>query len=339
MPNVDQLWGEASALPVRILLYGDGLEVQDDDGRWSTIVLPLSQNDSLQQIIPSPTFAGDQILYLLGRFSLWRSLDGGATWQRWSDERLEGRTYNNELKTVAAAPLGGGNHELWIGTGAGELWALQPGEMAFAPVVASTPTPYPTSALPTPTPTPSLSAVPSATSTALATASNTPPAPASEPSTGEPPPGLYRPTGPVASLWEASPALQQALGWAKTQEAAPLAAARQEFVRGTMIWRGDIGTIYVIGRDGRWEAYADTFAEGEPELDPSLVPPTGLYQPIRGFGKLWRSNQEVRERMGWALSKEQGYNGFVQEFERGLLLSGGDRTFALIGQASGEVAN
>ncbi|HXF64940.1 MAG TPA: hypothetical protein VNK95_25155, partial [Caldilineaceae bacterium] len=130
----------------------------------------------------------------------------------------------------------------------------------------------------------------------------------------------------------ADPALQRALGWAKTEEALPIALARQAFVRGEMIWRGDTRMIYVIGRDGRWQVHPDTFVEGEPEQDPAITPPDGLFQPIRGFGKLWRSDPKVRERTGWALAKEQGYGGFVQEFERGLLISGGDRTLALIAQ-------
>jgi hypothetical protein len=37
------------------------------------------------------------------------------------------------------------------------------------------------------------------------------------------------------------------------------------------------------------------------------VPPPGLYQPIRGFGKLWRTHPEVRDRLGWATAPEQGF--------------------------------
>lgn len=48
--------------------------------------------------------------------------------------------------------------------------------------------------------------------------------------------------------------------------------------------------------------------DGEQESDPSIVPPAGLYQPIRGFGKLWRTNPHVRDGLGWAIAPEQGFH-------------------------------
>jgi hypothetical protein len=32
-----------------------------------------------------------------------------------------------------------------------------------------------------------------------------------------------------------------------------------------------------------------------------------MYQPERGFGKLWRTNQEVRDALGWGVTPEFGY--------------------------------
>ena len=58
---------------------------------------------------------------------------------------------------------------------------------------------------------------------------------------------------------------------------------------------------------GKWGIYEDTFEEGEVSLDPNIVPPEGFLQPIRGFGKLWRNNPEIREDVGWALEREFGY--------------------------------
>jgi hypothetical protein len=55
---------------------------------------------------------------------------------------------------------------------------------------------------------------------------------------------------------------------------------------------------------GDWFCFNDTFVEGEAEIDPSLIPPEGMYQPRRGFGKLWRNNPEVKDRLGWALTPE-----------------------------------
>ena len=33
-----------------------------------------------------------------------------------------------------------------------------------------------------------------------------------------------------------------------------------------------------------------------------------MLQPIRGFGKLWRTTTSVRDGLGWATAAEQGFN-------------------------------
>jgi hypothetical protein len=58
--------------------------------------------------------------------------------------------------------------------------------------------------------------------------------------------------------------------------------------------------------------FEDTWTDAEPESDPSIASPEGLVQPVRGFGKLWRSNSEVRDRLGWALDSEVGFDGAYQ---------------------------
>ena len=101
-------------------------------------------------------------------------------------------------------------------------------------------------------------------------------------------------------------------------------AAEQPFEHGRMIWleriEGYFGTgraleqvIWVLYEDGQLEKYDDTWAPDELESDPALVPPAGLYQPVRGFGKLWRDNESVRERLGWALAPEQGFESAWQK--------------------------
>lgn len=84
-----------------------------------------------------------------------------------------------------------------------------------------------------------------------------------------------------------------------------------------MIWLQEVRTessvyqkiILVFYDDGRFEKHADTFVEGEPESDPTIVPPAGLYQPIRGFGKLWWTNASVRDRLGWATGPRRKTGG------------------------------
>jgi hypothetical protein len=46
--------------------------------------------------------------------------------------------------------------------------------------------------------------------------------------------------------------------------------------------------------------------------DPDIDPPPRLYQPVRGFGLLWREEPGVRERLGWAVDREEGYQTALQ---------------------------
>ncbi len=97
------------------------------------------------------------------------------------------------------------------------------------------------------------------------------------------------------------------------------AGAQQPFEHGTMLWVGAEDRIYVLYADGgvgAWNAFTDEWDEGEPPDDPTLVPPPGLYQPVRGFGLVWREQQNVRERLGWATAPEQGYGTAVQRTAR-----------------------
>lgn len=87
--------------------------------------------------------------------------------------------------------------------------------------------------------------------------------------------------------------------------------AEQLFERGRMFWLQPTGQIWVLvvtsEGHGTWTVYEDNFVEGEPESDPSIVPPEGRLQPERGFGKLWREVAAVRDGLGWAVTPEFGY--------------------------------
>ncbi len=83
-------------------------------------------------------------------------------------------------------------------------------------------------------------------------------------------------------------------------------AAFEAFENGVMLWRGDTGEIIVLYNDTHLvEHYRDTW-QGE-EVRVPETPPDGLYQPVRGFGRLWVDNPQVRARIGWATTLEQGY--------------------------------
>ncbi len=76
--------------------------------------------------------------------------------------------------------------------------------------------------------------------------------------------------------------------------------------------------IYVFFEDGTFQQFDDTWREGDPASG-GLAPPQGLFEPIRGFGRVWRegTGARVRERLGWATRPEKGGNGAYQRFERG----------------------
>jgi hypothetical protein len=74
-----------------------------------------------------------------------------------------------------------------------------------------------------------------------------------------------------------------------------------------MVWNGDSGMIYVLYQDGAWEEFADTWVAGDPEL-PVVAeqPPSGMFVPLRGFGKVWSQNNGQTQ-LGWATADESSY--------------------------------
>lgn len=127
---------------------------------------------------------------------------------------------------------------------------------------------------------------------------------------------LASPT-PCGETWFFAPAHApatcpgQAAVWAET--------VAQPFEHGLMLWRavpGPYGSaIYAFFYDGRWPQWnptLDAWRPGQPEFDPALQPPPGLFQPVRGFGLFWRTSTipqddalvTVRERLGWATAPE-----------------------------------
>ncbi|MGC9347496.1 MAG: hypothetical protein ACP5JG_05080 [Anaerolineae bacterium] len=89
----------------------------------------------------------------------------------------------------------------------------------------------------------------------------------------------------------------------------------QPFEKGLMIWLEDVegrDVVYVLYDNYVWDLHEDTWEEGEPDRDPLVIPPEGRQQPIRGFGKVWREQPEVRDRLGWATAGETAYSGVHQ---------------------------
>ena len=94
--------------------------------------------------------------------------------------------------------------------------------------------------------------------------------------------------------------------------------AEQHFEHGVMLWNRAEDHIYVLFDNAHpnWKGFVDRWEEGDPESDPNIVPPEGLYQPVRGFGLIWREEPGVRDQLGWATGPEVGYPTAIQRTSR-----------------------
>jgi hypothetical protein len=92
----------------------------------------------------------------------------------------------------------------------------------------------------------------------------------------------------------------------------------QKYERGVMIYEQSTSSIYVLTvADNRFRRFPDTWVEG---VDPDAggeAPPPNLIEPRRGFGKVWRSNPDVRAALGWAITGERLDTSSYQRFDRG----------------------
>ena len=104
----------------------------------------------------------------------------------------------------------------------------------------------------------------------------------------------------------------------------------QPFEHGSMFWRADEdwthalyfagGTdasrgAWVTGRDSwRWDG---SFPDGR-----GLTPPSGQYEPVRGFGLAWYEKLGgPSSQLGWATEPEKGFCVTLQPFDAGLIFA------------------
>lgn len=130
---------------------------------------------------------------------------------------------------------------------------------------------------------------------------------------------VTQPSGGFAAVYASDPLLAAQLGCA-TPSVFSFASASQLYQSGEMIWMaGPPSVIYALFSSARFQRYDDTFNAA---FDPSSggeTPPSGLKEPVRGFGKVWRTFGEVRS-MGWAVMDEAGGQATAQAFERGQMV-------------------
>ena len=203
-------------------------------------------------------------------------------------------------------PMPSNSDELWaLGYGIDDIKPVPAEYLESFPLAQVTSTPSPTAkpataivAVPPPTATPQ----PTATSTATTVPTPTPTT-------------CPQPIDPALSALLAMN-LNEPLGCPKSL-AITSPAAWQPFENGLMLWRQDLNLIYGVGPDEAWFITGDTWRDGDPSNDPSIIVPNGYYQPERGFGKVWRERPGVRAALGWGLTDEVGFTATIQDFTGG----------------------
>jgi hypothetical protein len=266
------------------------------------------------------------------RFGDVGELRASLTQAHTSKQPVNGRTFSILPMTIAVAAVA-----LLTASGVGAWLIFRPQTTAptrtAIPAITSSPTtaaiatmkskPSPTVTLTTKASTPSppdptsaaaaTNMAPKTTATAEAPATSTP-----RPTATESCPAV---TGPFAAIWASN---QAKLGCAQTGAFTGL-MAEETFEGGKMFWREPIddAQALVLFNNGTWRIFSHTpYVEGSPEFPcadadtPAQCPPT----PKRGFGAMWCDIPEIRNGLGNALDCERGYEGTLQQFERGFAL-------------------
>jgi hypothetical protein len=88
----------------------------------------------------------------------------------------------------------------------------------------------------------------------------------------------------------------------------------QPFEHGWMLWSSQLGwytqpVIYVVYADSTYQQFEDHSNPATIATGSTTPAPAGLEEPTMGFGQIWRSQQNVRQSLGWATAPELGGNG------------------------------
>jgi hypothetical protein len=133
----------------------------------------------------------------------------------------------------------------------------------------------------------------------------------------------YYPVGGFATAYTSDASTAQLLGCPSGDPPNTLQVngAYQVFERGIMMWlNGSPSRIYALYSDGTYQQFGDTFDENVDPESGGEVPPTGLREPTRGFGKVWRTFATVKGNLGWAVGTEIADFTTIQEFTRGQMV-------------------
>ena len=115
--------------------------------------------------------------------------------------------------------------------------------------------------------------------------------------------------------------------WRHNQLGCPLSAGKtlwsswQPFERGHIIWRQDDDAVFAFDFEGEWKRFADDW-DSQELTGARGTAPDGMQTPVRGFGYLWETDDDVFADLGWATDEEKGFCALFQRFERGTLIIG-----------------
>jgi hypothetical protein len=132
---------------------------------------------------------------------------------------------------------------------------------------------------------------------------------------------MVQPTGGFGTIFASDPSLVTQIG-CPVGTTASISSATQLYERGNMVWlAGPPPVIYTLFNTGRFNRYDDTYNANVDPFSGGEPAPNGLIEPVRGFGKVWRSNGDVRSNLGWATVDEAGATSTIQLFDRGQMVS------------------
>lgn len=132
-------------------------------------------------------------------------------------------------------------------------------------------------------------------------------------------------------IWQSSADLQASLGCPTSfhprimPEAWEVKTSYQLFEDGAMLWSDHLGwyaqpVVYVLYSNSTFDRFDDHFEPGVDPVEGSEQPPSGLVEPLFGFGKVWRDQAGVQESLGWATTSETPGVGRFQMFEEGEMI-------------------
>lgn len=88
--------------------------------------------------------------------------------------------------------------------------------------------------------------------------------------------------------------------------------AFQVYDGGYMLWEHATGSVYILYNGSLGRRIEESTIGGWPEIQLQIAPPPNHVPPVRGFGRVWQHEQEIRERLGWPLGLEQSYTAQFQ---------------------------